>query len=391
MNGQYNLRNTGRYCLKCGAQIPDGLGGCANCGSDAGQQETPPAPKRGRAKKTVAVLFVVAVFAALAVFVYWRTLGTPPGFRADPDSPGHSASGGNADRDMAKYTFLVLGADYGEYNTDVIMVVTFDTAGRTLEVVNIPRDTLVNVSWRLKKANSILANMRARNSGKEDAEAKSMEATVEAFSDVLGYKVDYWILVNLKSFVTLVDAVGGVDFDVPVNMNYVDKAGGLSINYSKGVHHLSGQQALEVLRFRAGYSSGDIGRVGTQQAFLKSAAEQILAKKSSLSITDLANVLISNVKTDIKLADSIWFGREFMKLNAEDINFSIMPGNYSASISNQSYVTIYVEEWLELLNDKLSPFGKAFTAEDLSILTRGADKKLYVTDGNRQGDANWGQ
>jgi len=393
MNGQYNLRKTGRFCLKCGAQIPDGMSACTNCGDGAeAQAEQIPEPGRGSGKKKTAIILAVIVVAlALALFILWRT----PGAFLDVGignilRPGHGA-GETAGRDTAKYTFLVLGTDYGEYNTDVIMAVTFDTANHTLNVVNIPRDTLVNVSWRLKKANSILANMRARHSGEDNAETKTMDATIEAFADVLGYKADYWVQVNLKAFVTLVDAVGGVDFDVPVNMNYVDKAGGLSIKYTAGKHHLSGQQALEVLRFRAGYSTGDIGRVGTQQAFLKSAAEQILENKSSLSITDLAEVLINNVKTDVKLTDMIWFGKEFMKLDAEDISFYTLPGNISDSIQSQSYVTIYVDEWLELLNERLSPLNAQITADDLSILTRGADRKLYVTDGNWRGDASWGR
>jgi len=359
---------------------------------------------RGKGKKKAAAAIVMLLLvAALAAFL-WQALGAPPDMRANPRGPERLQPngvrsllqsglgiGGGAARDTSKYTFLVLGTDRGDANSDVIMAVTFDTANHALDVVNIPRDTLVNVSWRTKKANSILANMRARNSKEDDAETKTMDATVEAFADILGYEVDYWIHVDLKAFVELVDAVGGVDFDVPVNMNYVDKAGGLSINYSAGAHHLSGQQAIEVLRYRAGYASGDIGRIGTQQAFLKSAAEQILEKRNSLSISVLANTLVKNVRTNIALGDLIWFGKEFMKLDAGGISFQTLPGNASDSILGLSYVTIYVGEWLELVNDRLNPFSAEIAADSVSILTRGADRKLYVTDGNWQGDATWGR
>ena len=439
MNGQYNLRNPGKYCLRCGAQIPDGAGICTNCGyigeiqtvrtneprrgypgeaqaqtarpadprrGNVGETQTqttqPAEPKRGSGKKkTAAVIVVLLVIAALALF-FWQALGTPPDMRANPRGPERMQPtgirsllqsglgiGGTA-RDTAKYTFLVLGTDRGDANSDVIMAVTFDTSNHALNVVNIPRDTLANVSWRTKKANSIFANMRARNSKEDDAEAKTMDATVEAFADILGYEADYWIQVDLKAFVELVDAVGGVDFDVPVNMNYVDKAGGLSINYSAGTHHLSGQQAIEVLRYRSGYASGDIGRIGTQQAFLKSAAGQILEKRSSLSISVLANTLIDNVRTNIALGDLIWFGKEFMKLDADSISFQTMPGK-SETILGLSYVTINVDEWLELVNEQMNPFSAEITTDGVSILTRGADRKLYVTDGNWQGDANWGR
>ena len=378
---------------------------------DAPARATPPGKKvllpkpvkRKRRKKRVliviaAIVAVLVVAAAIAYFYLRSALATAPDMRDAPRGSGRVGAaeinqgfGGRSHaRDTSKYTFLVLGADYGEYNTDVIMVVTFDAAAHTLDIVNIPRDTLVNVSWNLKKANSIVANMRARTRNEADSEAKAMQATVEAFADVLGFEVDYWVFVNIQAFVSLVDAVGGVDFYVPVNMNYDDRAGGLSIHYSQGMHHLRGQQALEVLRFRSGYASADIGRIGTQQEFLKSAAEQILEGASSVSVVRLAGVFFDNVRTDLKLDDLIWLGREVLGLGGDDINFHLMPGNASATIRSQSYVTIYVDEWLELVNEHFYPFRGEVGPGDVSILTRDSNGRLYATDGNRQGDASWG-
>ena len=417
MNGQYNLKNTGRYCAKCGTLISADMNSCPGCGAmmnskmaqSDGQKplQQPQQNRRGRkrAGKTIAVILAIVIVIAAAAFFYFSfALGTPPDLKAEPSGPERlqatvfsrlirpieSAGGGiGGVRDTSKYTFLVLGADHGEYNTDVIMAVMFDTSGHTLEVVNIPRDTLVNVSWPTKKANSILANMRAKHSGEDDSDIKAMDSTVEMFAEILGFEVDYWIRVNMKAFVSLIDDAGGVDFYVPVDMNYDDVPGGLSIHYTEGLHHLSGQQALEVLRFRSGYSGGDLSRIGTQQDFLRSAAEQMLYDKSSLDLLKLANILLDNVETNLKQSDLIWLGREFMKLDADSINFCTIPGK-SGTIRSGSYVTIQVDEWLEVLNDKLNPFFSDFTAEDLSILTRGENGKLYVTDGNRRGEASWG-
>ena len=348
-------------------------------------------------------MIILAIAAALIYYFSRSALETPPDMRAYPKGPerievsgkgglfgSRGGLGGSSVRDTSKYTFLVLGADAGEANTDVIMAVTFDTSNYTFDIVNIPRDTLVNVSWPTKKANSIFANMRHVNRGEDDAEKKTMDATVASFGNVLGFEVDYWVRVDMKAFVSLVDAIDGVEFYVPVDMNYTDAYADLTIKYTKGTHHLSGQQALEVLRFRSGYSMGDIGRIGTQQDFLKSAAEQILEKRSSISITTLAKVFLNDVKTDMKLSDLIWFGREFMKLDAENLNFHMLPGNTGDSVGRQSYVTIYVDEWLDMVNSILSPFYDEITAKDVSILTRGSDKKMYVTDGNWRADPGWG-
>ena len=363
------------------------------------RQGVPPQqPKKGSRKKKVAiavtVVLVVLLASATFVFLYLRrALDTAPEMRSSPKGSERMDIIANSSwqitgnrRDTNRYTFLLLGADYGEYNTDVIMVATFDVSEHTFSVVSIPRDTLVNVSWNTKKANSLLANMRARHSGDADA----MQATVEQFANILGYEVDYWMLVNIQAFVSLVDAIGGVDFYVPVNMNYDDRAGGLSIHYTQGNHHLTGQQALEVVRFRAGYSNADIGRIDTQQSFLKSAAQQILDQRDSLSVMELARIFLANVRTDMQLDDLIWFGREFLRLDADSVDFYVMPGNTGDSVRSQSYVTIYVDEWLELINSVFNPFSRDVTPDDVSILTRGSDRRLYVTDGNRQGDASWG-
>jgi hypothetical protein len=82
-------------------------------------------------------------------------------------------------------------------------------------------------------------------------------------------------------------------------------------------------------------------------------------------------------------------GREFLKVDAENVNFAVMPGflDYAQS---RSYITILLDEWLELVNERLNPFSKEMTPTDVSILTRGEDRRLYVTDGNWQGDSSWG-
>jgi len=376
------------------------------------------AKKPGRRKRTVLTILAVifAVLIAGGVYSYFfvkEAIENAPPIRVDPtgtefQTPVVANSGkmilpgppsGNAVQNsvnrpqsqVLKYTFLVLALDDDNGNTDVLMAATLDTTNHTLEVVNIPRDTLANVGWNnVKRVNTIYANMRYQHGWDDKSLDASMEGAVECFADILGFKVDYWFLVDMKAFVALIDAIDGVDFDIPVNMNYDDVQAGLSIHYTKGIQHLYGKEALQVMRFRKGYSDQDIGRIGTQQDFLMSAAKQILAKKSSISVYDLARIFLNNVKTDIGLDYLIWFGHELLKLDADDINFSIMPGLYWDSVGGDSYVTIYVNQWLELVNEKLNPFTEDITTDDVSILTRGSDGRLYVTDGNRKGNASWG-
>jgi hypothetical protein len=156
------------------------------------------------------------------------------------------------------------------------------------------------------------------------------------------------------------------------------------------MQHLTGQEAMEVVRYRKGYPDADIGRIGTQQDFLMAAAEQILAKQNKLDITELANVFLKYVDTDLNIGNLIWLGKEFYKTDKSNISFTTLPANYGDSVNNTSYVTIKVDEWLKVLNEKINPYKQNMTAEDLSILTRCADGKLYVTDGNWAGKKSWG-
>ena len=377
------------------------------------KKEKKPKNKKRKIITVFSIVLAVLIVGAGCVYFYLRTaLENAPPARANPTDnvyfspvvpkpnvpqlPGQKTESAQKeieyirDDKVLKYTFLMLALDDGNGNTDVIMAATLDVTNHTFEIVSIPRDTLANVGWNdVKKANTIYANLRAQDGWDDKKLNESMDGVVDRFKDILGFKVDYWFLVDMRAVVALVNAIDGVDYYIPVNMNYDDVQAGLSIHFSQGMKHLNGQQALELLRFRR-YADADIGRIGTQQDFLMTAAKQILEKQKSIDIYELARIFLNNVKTDIVLSNLIWFGQEFLKLEPDDINFNILPGNYWDSVYGDSYVTIYVNEWLEIVNSKLNPYLVDFTPGDVSILTRGADGRLYATDGNRKGNPDWG-
>ena len=104
---------------------------------------------------------------------------------------------------------------------------------------------------------------------------------------MLGIPIDYYIKVNIKGFISLVDDLGGVDFYVPCDMDYDDPYQDLHIHYKQGQQKLNGQQAMEVARFRknndgTGYS--DVGRTQTQQKLLVALAKKVLSWNSLTKI-----------------------------------------------------------------------------------------------------------
>ncbi|MCL2401932.1 MAG: LCP family protein, partial [Oscillospiraceae bacterium] len=287
-----------------------------------------PVKRKKRKVLRIVIALILLIFTAGAVFFayWWQTEVILPdvsaGRRNAPRSPGASNSVNpsdpygednadplldNPDSNLKKYTFLVLGTDLGDVLTDVIMVVSFDTTNYTMNVVSIPRDTLVNVNWSVRKANSIYANMRHRHRGETDPELRHemvMDSTIDYFANLLGFPVDFYLLVDTRAFIRLVDAIDGVEFNIPVRMSHEEFAR----VYSPGLQRLNGREALDIVRFR-GFASGDIGRIGTQQNFLETAAQQILERSDSIGYTDIIRIFLNYVETDLTFGNLVAFAQ----------------------------------------------------------------------------------
>ena len=276
------------------------------------------------------------------------------------------------------YTFALIGMDQVGANTDTIMVVTFDTTAHTLNVVSIPRDTLVNVSWSTKKVNSLYGN-------------GGIEMLMDGLQDLVGYEIDFHVLVDLDAFKKLVDEVGGIWFDVPEDMYYTDPTQNLYISVPAGYQCLNGEDAMGVVRFRATYVEGDIQRIRVQQDFMKAAIKQMLENVGSINITTLVDIFLNDVDTDLTNGNCVWLAQEFFKMDMSHVEFMTMPGNYTDSVYGGSYVTILLDDWLDMINTYLNPFYEKITLEDQDILTRDPDSgRIYATTGVYAGDESWG-
>ena len=249
------------------------------------------------------------------------------------------------------YTILVSGSDDGNGNSDTNILVAIDTVNGYIYGTSIARDTKAVWNGKNHKINA------AFGSG-------GMEKMAEVVSDQLGIPVDYTVSVDLKGFAALVDAIGGVDFDVPVNMDYEDPYQDLYIHISKGMHHLSGSEALKVVRFRKGYATQDIGRMETQQKFLKAVAKQTLTVSNLGKIDEFVKIFQKYVKTDLTLGDLAWLGKEAISIGADNIEFSTLPGVWN---DHDNFIYLNKDDVLTLVNEHLNPYVEDRTAEDLHL------------------------
>lgn len=332
-------------------------------------------------------ILILAVVAAvpLCLLAGWRLFVRRPSLPAavTPDPAAQGADPGSlltGDRKKDFFTFLVVGRDSGGGgNTDTIMVVAYDIPGQTVHILNIYRDTMVNVSWDIKRINSVY-------------NALGMDGLKEHVGKLIGFTPDYCIKIELEAFGELVDAIGGVDFEIPNNMNYNDPTQNLHIRFEKGWQHLDGNDAMKVIRWRknndgSGISVGDIGRVQIQQDFLKALAGQCLKIGNLTKVGDFARIFSNNVDSDLSLGELIWFGQQALGLDTDNFTFHTLPGDYNGSAwsrtyqTYQSYVLPSAGEIADLISAYFNPYHSDVTADMLDIMSVNRDGSLSASGG----------
>jgi len=316
--------------------------------------------RRRRLFHTVILLTLIAI-GLNSVYHLLVSKPKPDALQTCPPDDVQSAEGyayekppSERDRKEDFYTILISGVDDGNGGSDTNILVAFDAKYDAIHCVSIPRDTGAYINGKVCKTNS------AYNKG-------GIDTLADTVSGLLGIPVDYTIEVNLKGFVALVDSIDGVDFDVPINMNYDDPQQNLSIHFTKGMQHLDGQEALEVIRFRhnndgSGYGTEDLGRIGTQQAFLKAVARQTLTISNADKILQFIEIFQQYVDTDLTPSNLAWFGKEAISIGSDSISFSTLDGEWKTP-----YYWLDSDATLKLVNSYLNPYNTDRILEDLKI------------------------
>ena len=389
----------------------------SNVGKRLAPKEKKP-PRKGKlSRQQIILISVVAVLAVvLAGVLAVRSVFVRPELpkRNDPqktvdkdgdgqpDEPeeidygdGIRPRGGDGERKSSDYwTVLILGRDTGGGgNTDTILLASYDVTNQKATVMSIPRDTMVNVPWDIKRINSVYNYYGGGDRG--------LQHLYKEIAQLVGFEPDFQVVVEWDAVGAIVDAVGGVYFDVPLDMDYEDPYQDLVIHQKKGYRLLSGDDAMQVLRYRhgnkmkQGYADGDLGRIKTQQAFLKAMVEQVLQPKNMTKAGPLIEVFKKNVETDLSFQNILWFAQSAVLggLKMENVNFVTMPnvGKYAYSRSvdkmtggrqrTQSYVVPSAKKLLDLVNNELSPFTEVFTMRDLDIMSVNADGSVSSSTG----------
>lgn len=240
---------------------------------------------------------------------------------------------------------LLLGIDarpqLASLNTDVIMAIAVNPETKAGTVVSIPRDTYIpaTMGFRANKANAFYANFYV------DDKDTAMDKIKQLFGDLLGIRFDYAVTVNFQALVDVVDALGGVDVYVDMDMRYVDRADGTNINLKKGQQVLDGKQTLDFVRYRKSHNgstaeSSDFERNQRQQQVIKAILNKLMTPSGMTKINSLIEAVGNNVRTDMPKEQIKDFITTYMSIDMNNVNMIPLEGTWKSP-----YIYLKDGEW----------------------------------------------
>lgn len=238
-------------------------------------------------------------------------------------------------KNLGTINILVLGESGvgdGYKLTDTIMVCSYNPNMQKASILSIPRDTYVGKRNKDTASSNYLASYKMNAVYRNGT---NIEETVECVSNVTGLDLDYYVLVDTDAVIKVVDTIGGVTFNVPIDMDYDDGGQGLHIHLKAGEQLIDGEKAEQLLRFRHNndgtsypeeYGDNDLGRMRTQREFLQATAEQLLQAKNILQLKELLDIAFESIKTNVDLNTIKDYIPYIVDFNTENIQSATLPG-----------------------------------------------------------------
>lgn len=317
---------------------------------DSGSRRT---PKKRRKKKRHPLrnfLLFLLILAAIIGVAYLLLLRAP-----------EQSWDGVHTRKEGFFNILVCATDLEEARTDTMMILSLDEKNGTLAITSLPRDTIVDNGEYVPKLNGVFGLAGGGEAG--------AEALMDQVETLLGFRPDGYAVINYQVFKDAVDAMGGVTFDVPMDME-VDNANDPDdvLYISKGEQLLDGTQALGVCRYRYGYLMADIQRQYVQQSFLKAMIKQALSPSKWLKLPAVYRAVMDNMITDLDGANLRYLALHALLAGIDEIPQNTLPGE-GVNYNGASCYGLYGQSVVDLVNEVMNPYEEDLTIDDVYILT----------------------
>lgn len=316
--------------------------------------------RRKRGEIILCVLLVVILVGAFGAAKLYASLKLWEGKAEKSDFVASAAVSSEAKDQLLN--IALLGTDGDGFRTDVNMVASLNLTTKEVHLISVPRDTRVimtdDMTAYLEKngrtvpqANGVYGECKLTEVHAYAGEGNRSTFTVAMLEEILGIDIDYYVKVDLEAFKDIVDAVGGVEFDVQERLYYSDPAQGLYIDLYPGPQLLDGEKAEMLVRFREGYAQKDLKRIEVQQEFLKAFISQVCSSDKIMSNLDsYIKIFMEKVESDMPVATALKYAGYMQEINPASVTTDTIPGEGGA------YFDMDVEGTKELIDYRI--YGK---------------------------------
>lgn len=298
--------------------------------------------------KKVLIFIIIILLLGIGWFTY-RTIRNGGGLSGMLATVvGHDE---NTKKDLKEIKVLILGVstDTDAELTDTIMIASYNPNTQKANLLSIPRDTFTGKNTKKAVASQKINSLYNIN--------KTPDKTLAAVNELTGLDIKYYVVVKTEALIKLVDAIGGVKFNVPMRMKYTDTSQDLVIDLEEGEQVLDGNKAEQLLRFRhndpqkgvgmtsypAEYGDNDFGRMRTQRDFIIATLKQTLKPSNIFKIGQILEIANENVDTNLELSFVKDYIPYAVELDTENITSATLPGT-TPDVSTTNGVSIFVAD-----------------------------------------------
>ena len=253
-------------------------------------------------------------------------------------------------------TVLLCGTDKDGTRTDTMMLVYLDGNENRVGLLSLPRDTLtITDSGKKAKLNSAY--------GRNGCGEEGMEWTLNYVQDIIGYRPDGYILVDMELVPKIVDLMGGVNVHLDHHIRV--ETDGVEVYVPKGDQHLDGEEVLATLRYRYGYANADLGRVQVQRMVITECMKQWVNPLKLMKLPAALELIEEESLTDLTAGNFLWIGKTILG-SMDHMTSDTLPG-YADMRGGASYFILYPEKVADLINESYNPYTVDIDADDLDI------------------------
>lgn len=298
--------------------------------------------KKNKKLRTILLVILLVLIILGGVFAYktYKNGGGLGGMLATV--AGHDE---NTKKNLGTFQVLLMGVstDQAGVNlTDTIMVASYDPNKQEAVLISVPRDSYTGTNT--KKATAAKKINALYNVSGDPQE------TLDAVNNLTGLDIKYYAIIKTEALIELVNAIGPIEYNVPINMDYDDVTQDLHIHLKAGVQQIDGKKAEHLLRFRhnnngtsypSEYGDNDIGRMRTQREFITAVISQTVKLENITKLGAILDVANRNLITNIDfktLKDYLPYAVEF---NTQNLKTASLPGSVP-DLRKTNNVSIFV-------------------------------------------------